>query len=101
VFVLTLINEVLTNLTLLELAAIAVALDEEEGAGRKRRRWAVHPVLSKRKIEGKFVTLYKELIDDEVKFYGYFRTNRECFSALLERVSPLLIKQQALAVNCT
>jgi len=29
-------NEVMTNLTLLELAAIAVALDEE-GAERKRR----------------------------------------------------------------
>jgi len=40
-----LINEVMTNLTLLELAAIAVALDEE-GAERKRRRWAVHPAWS-------------------------------------------------------
>ena len=83
----------MTNLTLLELAAIAVALDEE-GAERKRRRWAVHPAWSKREIEGQFVTLYKELIDDEVKFYGYFRMNRECFFALLEKVSPLLIKQR-------
>jgi hypothetical protein len=80
------------NLTLLELAAIAVALDEE-GAERKRR-WAVHPARSKREIEGESVTLYKELIDDEVKFYGYFRMNRECFFALLEKVSPLLIKQR-------
>jgi len=47
--------------------------------------------LSKREIEGEFDTLYKEMIDDEVKFYGYFRMNRECFSALLEKVSPLLI----------
>jgi hypothetical protein len=54
----------MTNLTLLELAAIAVALDEEEGAERKRRKWAVHPAWSKREIEGEFVTLYKELIDD-------------------------------------
>ena len=52
----------MTNLTLLELAATTVALDEE-GAERKR---------SKREIEGEFVTLYEELIDDEVKFYGYF-----------------------------
>jgi hypothetical protein len=36
----------MTNLTLLELAAIAVALDEEEGAERNRRSWAVHPVWS-------------------------------------------------------
>jgi hypothetical protein len=87
-----LINEVMMNLTLLELQVIAVALDEE-GPERKRRRWAVHPAWSKREIEGEFVTLYKELIDDEVKFYQYFQMNRECFSALLERVSPLLIKR--------
>jgi len=67
----------MTNLTLFELAAITVALDEEEGAERKRRMWAVYPGWSNREIEGKFVTLCKELIDDEVKFYGYFRINRE------------------------
>jgi hypothetical protein len=66
----------MTNLTLLELAAIAVALDNEEGAERKRRRWAVHPAWSTREIEREFVNLYKELIDDEVKFYGYFRTEK-------------------------
>jgi hypothetical protein len=71
----------MTNITLLELVAIAVALDEEEGAESKRRRWG------KRESEGEFVTLYKELIDD-----GYFLMNRECFCALLEKVSPLLIK---------
>jgi hypothetical protein len=89
-----LINELMTNLTLLELAAIAVALDEEKGAERKGRRWSVHPAWSKREIEGEFVTLCKVLIDDEVKFYGHFRMNRECFCALLEKVSPLLIKQR-------
>jgi hypothetical protein len=56
-----LINELMTNLTLLELAAIAVALDEE-GAERKRRRWSVHPACCKREIEGEFVTLTKNLL---------------------------------------
>ena len=37
----------MTNLTVLELAAFAVAVGEEEGAERKRRRWAVHPEWSK------------------------------------------------------
>jgi hypothetical protein len=32
-----------------------------------------------RETEGEFGTLYKELIDNKVKFYGYFRMNRECF----------------------
>jgi len=59
----------MTNLTVPELAAITVALGEGEGAERKRRRWAVHPAWSKREIEGEFVTFYKELTDDEVKFY--------------------------------
>jgi hypothetical protein len=54
-----LINDVMTKLTLHELAAIAVALGEEEDAERKRRRWAVHLAWSKREIEGEFVTLYK------------------------------------------
>jgi len=83
----------MTNLTLLELAAIVVALDEKEGAERKRRSWAVHPAWSKREIEGEFVTFYKELIDDEVKLYGYFGMNRVFLFALLE-VTPLLIKQR-------
>jgi len=83
----------MTNLTFLELAAISVALDEE-GAESKRRRWAVHPAWSKTEIKGEFVTLYKELIDDEVKFCGHFRMNREWFFALLEKVNPLLIKQK-------
>jgi hypothetical protein len=63
----------MTNLTLLELAAIAVALDEEEGARRKRRSWAVHPAWSKGDVEGECVTLSKEMIDDEAKFYGHLR----------------------------
>jgi len=82
----------MTNLTLLELAAIAVALDEEEGAQRKRRNRAVHPAWSKREIEGEFVTLYKEVIDDEVKFYGYFRMffcfTRESEPITYKRTNP-------------
>jgi len=49
----------MTNLTLLELAAIAVDLEKEEDAERKRRRWVVHPAWSKRENEGEVVTLYK------------------------------------------
>jgi hypothetical protein len=49
-------------------------LQEGKGEG------GVHPEWFAREIEGEFVTLYKELIDDEVKFYGYFRVNRGCFS---------------------
>jgi hypothetical protein len=44
-----------------DLACIAFLLDEEE----------VHEMLCKRKIEGEFATLYRELIDDEMKYYKY------------------------------
>jgi hypothetical protein len=69
----------MTNLALRELAAIAVALDEEECAERRSRRWAVHPAWRKRESGGELATLYKEVTEDEVKFYGYFRLNRGCF----------------------
>lgn len=72
----------------LELVAIAIALDEEVLERRieaRKRRWGVHPAWRKRDSEGEFVTLYKELIDDESKFYGYFRMSKECFSVLLEK----------------
>ena len=81
------------DLKLLELAAIAVALDKEEGAERKRRRWAVHPAWSKREIKVEFVTLCKELIEDKVKVYWYFRINRECFFFCFTRESgPITYK---------
>lgn len=81
------------NFSLFELAGIAIALDEEERPGRKKRRWAVHPAWRKRNYEGEFITLYKELIHDEDKFFGYFRMNKESFLILLEKVNPLIKKQ--------
>jgi len=82
----------MTNLTSLELAAIAVVLGEKEGAERKRKRRAVHPAQSKREIEGEFVSLYKKLTDHEVKFYGYFRMNRECFFYFTRESEPITYK---------
>jgi len=43
-----LIIEVMTKLTLLELSAIAVVLDEKEDVEWKRRRWAVYAAWSKK-----------------------------------------------------
>ncbi|XP_024082199.1 protein ALP1-like [Cimex lectularius] len=84
----------------LELAAIAVALDEEERENHvdrlhtAKRRWGVHPTWRKRKLEGEFATLYKELLDDESKFFGYFRMSWECFNVLLLKVKSGLTKQK-------
>ena len=58
------------------MAIIVIALDEEEEERKqKRKRLWVHPMLQDRKSEGEFHNLYPHLIDDESKFYNYFRMN--------------------------
>jgi hypothetical protein len=58
-----------------QLAAVALMLGEEEkNAGRsyKKKRMCVHKCLRNRKSEGEYWTLYKELPEDEKKFYQNF-----------------------------
>jgi hypothetical protein len=51
------------------LACIALLSDEEENKISKHNRIWVHEMLRKRKIGGKFQTLYRELIDETIKFF--------------------------------
>jgi len=64
-------------------------LDEEEKnasvSDKKKRMW-VHKCFRSRKSEGEYWTLYKELADDEVKFYQYFRMSKRQFNYLLQKV---------------
>ena len=48
-------------------ACIAILLDEEENKRSKHNHIWVHEMLRKRKIEGEFVTLYRELNEDEIE----------------------------------
>jgi len=83
------------------LIAIALLLDEEElksavtqtTASRKRRRFWVHEAWKKRGTEGEFNTLYKELVDDERKFYEYFRMSMYSFNVLLNKVKDDIEKK--------
>jgi hypothetical protein len=52
----------------------------------------VHKCLRNRKTEGEFLTLFKELTDDELKFYQYFRMSRYQFNNLLKKVQVDLLK---------
>jgi hypothetical protein len=55
-----------------ELCVISVLLEEESiqnSEKRKRKRSSVHKMLNKWKTEGEYWTLYKELMDDEEKFF--------------------------------
>ncbi|XP_044760175.1 protein ALP1-like [Coccinella septempunctata] len=76
-----------------ELCAIALLLDEEEEEQKSMKRFGVHPIFKKRKIEGEFWTLYKELVDDDAKYHGYFRMNRSQFEYILNKISTLIRKK--------
>lgn len=84
------------NFSVEDLAVIAIALDEEteiEDRKQKKRRFAVHPMNKKRKIHGEFFTLYKELIDNEERFFKYFRMSHYEFEFILNKIKPLITKQ--------
>jgi len=64
-------------------------LDEEEKnaslSDKKKRIW-VHTCFRNRKSEGEYWTLYKELSDDEMKSYQYFRMSKHQFNYLLQKI---------------
>jgi hypothetical protein len=72
-----------------QLAAIALILDEGEKnvalSDKKKRMW-VHRCFRSRKSEGEYWTVNKELADDEMKFYQYFRMSKHQFSYLLQQI---------------
>lgn len=86
------------NLTNSDLGIIALALEEENKARRrsqgvvKRRKW-VAKAWKRRLVEGEFYTLMPHLIDDESKFYEYFRMSLVTFHELLSKVEPYLKKE--------
>jgi len=51
------------------------------GASDKKKRMWVNKCFRSRKLEGE----YKELADDEIKFYQYFRMSKHQFNYLLQK----------------
>lgn len=83
-----------SNLNLDELAAIAIMLDEDEKkTPRRRRRFGVHKMLKRRKEHGEYWTLFRELLDDEEKFYQYFRMPQHEFNILLSKIQVQITKK--------
>lgn len=88
------------HLSLPDLAMIAILLDEEkenmksvrQKSARKRSIW-VHDILKKRKTEGEFATLCRQLEDHENKFFKYFRMSRFHFNALYLKIKDDISKQ--------
>ncbi|KAL4720971.1 hypothetical protein ACJJTC_019231 [Scirpophaga incertulas] len=75
------------RLTVGQLAMIAIILDEEEEENQKpTRRYWIHDTLKKRKTEGEYWTLYRHLVEDEEKFFQYFRMSTYQFNMLLQKI---------------
>ncbi|KAK5649785.1 hypothetical protein RI129_000814 [Pyrocoelia pectoralis] len=79
------------------LVKIALILDAEEEENNivnkaKKRRYWVHPMIKKRKTEGEYYTLFKELMDDESKFYIYYRMSIGEFHNLLSHIKDAISK---------
>ncbi|PNF36796.1 hypothetical protein B7P43_G09631 [Cryptotermes secundus] len=66
--------------------------EEEQKRTRKRKIW-VHKINKKRVDYGEYHTLFPDLVDDDVKFFKYFRTTYAKFSELLNILRPHLVKQ--------
>jgi hypothetical protein len=80
-----------------KLASITLMLDEEEKNSsqkdKEKRMW-VHKCFRNRKSESEYWTLYKELADDEIKFYQYFRMSKHQFNYLLQKIEKGLKKKK-------
>lgn len=78
-----------------ELYLLQILLSEElrqEKIKRRKRKWC-HEICQKRKEFGEFHTLFKDLLDDEKKFFQYFRMSHEKYCELLEILRQDLQKQ--------
>ncbi|KAF0714885.1 protein ALP1-like [Aphis craccivora] len=80
-----------------ELVIIALLLDEEDeeerrGNKRKHRMW-IHDIFKKRSQFGEYHTLFTDLLNDDVKFFQYFRMSHAKFKTLLDILSPHILRQ--------
>lgn len=90
------------HLSTTDLAIIAVLLDEDEEQEqqgevrrkniKKRSIW-VHDILKKRKTEGEFITLCRQLEDHEDKFFKYFRMSKYQFNMLYQKIKDDITKR--------
>jgi len=70
-------------------------LDEEEknaALSDKNKRMWVHKCFKRRKSEGEYWNLYRELANDEMKFYQYFRMSKHQFNYMLQKIEKDLKK---------
>jgi len=80
-----------------EFTIIAFALEKEDEKWRsehkKKKKMWIHNAWKSRTTEGEFFTLLPHLMDNETKFYEYFRMTQTTFYDLLMELEERLKKQ--------
>lgn len=61
---------------------------------RKVKRYWVHDILKRRKQQGDFNNLVKELENDAERYWNYFHMNKEDFNELLIMISGDIVKER-------
>lgn len=71
----------------LSLAASVVSLARARNSRKRFRRWKVRPINQKRRKEGLFATLIRDMMkSDEMQFFKYTRMTVNQFNHLLELI---------------
>lgn len=64
------------------------------------RRYWVHPMLEVRYVEGAFYTTFNKLLEDEIKFFNYFRMSFGTFNNILDQIANLIRRQDTQLRLC-
>ncbi|KAL4153568.1 hypothetical protein QTP88_001492 [Uroleucon formosanum] len=64
------------------------------------RRYWVHPMLEVRYVEGAFYTTFNKLLEDEIKFFNYFRMSFGTFNNILDQIADLIRRQDTQLRLC-
>lgn len=79
---------------------IICLLSEEEQNEKKRKKCWVHNINIKRLRFGEYNSLFCDLIQDDIKFFQYFRMSHTRFQELLDILKPCLLKQNTSFREC-
>lgn len=79
-----------------EEVVVACLLAEEEelekSVKRKHSIW-IHNIFKKRSEHGEYHTLFPDLLNDDTKFFQYFRMSQDKFNYLVDILKPHLLRQ--------
>jgi hypothetical protein len=76
-----------------EIVTASMLSEEEQKKERKTGSFWVHSMCKTRMVRGDFHSLYPDLLEDEAKFFEYFRMTYGEFMALLNKLGHSLSRE--------